>query len=264
MFWAIFGMIWFVGSIFSHEKVNGEILGYYASNFNSIGDYMDVYHYGGRYSGRSEKDDIIKELGKEIKEYGYESVIGVMLLHKHFDIFSNEMIVELIDDSKQESISQPMAIDDYNANDDIIPYRFKLALNGDLIPLEFMMLSQNMKDYDVIKERYDILIKNETSMFLEHFASVLETNNLRDIFGIALINHDSMAVYNGTMETSDTHQRILTVKPKGDEIDESGRKSVQDVKSEVFWTFSASTKRNPRLRSFWCGHSCSHSCGGHD
>ena len=75
----------------------------------------------------------ISKLGEVIKKFNL-NFAGVALLHKHFDITEDEVLVENEADSTSEVYPKPVA--DYEEGS-LTPYMWKVTETGKLAPLEF-------------------------------------------------------------------------------------------------------------------------------
>jgi hypothetical protein len=62
---------------------------------------------------RTEADNpLFNELAEVLKKYGAESRFGITLLHKHFDISKDEMLLEYTDEAARIQTIQVQKIDD--------------------------------------------------------------------------------------------------------------------------------------------------------
>lgn len=77
--------------------------------------------------------DSIEILGDIIVKHGLHNDIGIVLLHRHFDITEDEILVEQVD-SKQ-SVTQPILIAD--ADPSVIPHSFMMTSTFKWAPYEF-------------------------------------------------------------------------------------------------------------------------------
>ena len=88
------------------------------------------------YTAREEWEktkDSIEILGDIIVKHGLNNDVGIVLLHRHFDITEDEILVEQVD-SKQ-SVTQPILIADADPN--VIPHSFMLLPTSKWAPYEF-------------------------------------------------------------------------------------------------------------------------------
>jgi hypothetical protein len=160
------------------------------------------------YLGHSR--DYVTELGDVICHYGLHDVVGVTLLHKHFEIADDEIVVrEFVDNL---SYMTPWNVD---ALPRVLPYLWKAEVDGRHVryfPLEFCEYPPE-KQAEV--ERELNRLKGCTA-FLAAFAATLDDLGLREIFGLAhLRSRDGLVLGNGEtlLETTDEERRILTLRP---------------------------------------------------
>ena len=93
----------------------------------------------------------IDELGNIIVLHGFELEVGVCLLHKHFDLNNDEILLETIHDntSKVSPVSRSAI------QDDILAYMWKMNKNKTWSPLEFAYSTQQMRN------SFEKVMKNE-------------------------------------------------------------------------------------------------------
>jgi hypothetical protein len=84
---------------------------------------------------------VIDELGKVITTNGLEATVGVCLLHKHFDIGSDEVLLETV----RGNTSKLSPIVRAGIQDKIIPYMWKMNKNMCWSPLEFVYSTNEMQ-----------------------------------------------------------------------------------------------------------------------
>lgn len=151
-------------------------------------------------------NDSIRDLGVILSKYRMHDIVGVSLLHKHFDIFSEEVIVRTFEKSNK-AIMKPFYWKDCSAN--VFPYLWK-CISDELgvawYPLEFIVLENNFCP------ELDILSYSEA--FLIELGEELIKNNLQDIFGIVgLYSRSSFSVLDDetVVETTDEVNRVLTL-----------------------------------------------------
>ena len=76
----------------------------FAQNVNSLGNIDDI-------DGRLPNDDVIfAEVREVLRRHGVERKYGLTLLHKHFDIEEDEVMVEFTDIVGRTQISKPVKV----------------------------------------------------------------------------------------------------------------------------------------------------------
>jgi len=183
---------------------------YDPSSFSTLNDFPDVYHY-------SEEKDFIDNALTIVDDNGLAGVVSVALLHRHFQLADNEMLVEI------QNVNQS-DIKVYNRDDDVsknaLPYMFKVVCDSHsketfLQPLEFVNFGDNVHAFDELTK--DIKAVYSNHVFLSTFYEHLVSRNFTNVFGITLNHRNNLKHANinsrGTTESSDIDHRILTVVP---------------------------------------------------
>ena len=193
----------------------------------------------------------ISAIGQVICSFEMEDNVAVNLLHKHFEIDSDELCVREFADDK--AFIKPYKIAEQLG---VLPYLWTLAegqFGRGFYPLEFVTVS----DDEWRKEALFIIESmNRKEGFLESIASKLEELKLFELFGIAALFSrrpfeldDDASV----LETSDESNRILTLRP------ERNTEIKSSETTQTLWTFNAQPKRNVSGRSI-CGSHCISHC----
>lgn len=157
------------------------------------------------------KEEDITNLGEIIKKHDMGKIVGVSLLHKHFNLFEDEKLVRKYQ-SKKFKIAPEFG------NEKITPYAFAFAKTKKdqqvtLYPVEFIEL---MESTEVYKENLNKL--NEKHDFSREFKNYLLERNIQEIFGISFLPYHLIKLNNDEMllETHDdasTDERALKIEP---------------------------------------------------
>lgn len=193
----------------------------------------------------------IEHIGKIFLKHKKEKQIGVCLLHKHFNLFKNELLVRSFNDN-QINISPKI-----NHESKVIPYMWQFSKSSamsslNLYPVEFLEVNGNTKNF---KEKQQEVLSDE--VFLNELGAHLEKNKLDDIFGFSLIPHELFEILDGEAlyETDNHEERILTIRPVKKE-------SMQGTKTtQTLWIFSNGPKS--ALECNHCNVHCAVHCGVH-
>ena len=195
----------------SSQSSNYLLHDYDPSHFSNLYDFPDVYHFS------TQEKPFIDDALTIVKEQRLSGVVSVALLHRHFQLSANEMLVE-VQAANQSDISV------YDRNTEVaknsLPYMFKVVFDditseAFLQPLEFVNFGNNAAAINRLNEDINAVLQNPTflSMFYQH----LSTHNFTNIFGITLNHRSNLKVehsrHRGTTETSSVHERKLTVRP---------------------------------------------------
>ncbi|WP_214367836.1 hypothetical protein [Pseudonocardia sp. H11422] len=154
--------------------------------------------------------DYVAELGDVICRHGLHDVVGVTLLHKHFEISDDELVVrEFVDNV---SYMKPWNIEELPR---LLPYLWKAEVTGgraDYFPLEFCEYPAQIRS----EVEQDLQRLRDSSAFLAAFAAKLDELGLGEVFGLVhLRSRDGLVLAAGEtlLETTDEERRILTLRP---------------------------------------------------
>ena len=218
--------------------------------FNKVHDFNTVYML-------SHNNETINALGAVINKYHVEDYVNLQLLHTHFKLNQDEIIVERMD--AKETWTHPYNINTIDV-DRIIPYLFQVTGDGLIIPLEFVADSKYHSHTKMINA-IDIVFGNQP--FLNEFAQVLDDFNVTDIFGIGIVhrNHINHDLNGETTESSNSVDRWYWVRS-------GSNNSINDSPPTNVPLFTeqndiAVVDENHPVQGFCGVHSCAHSCG-HD
>jgi len=202
----------------------------------------------------------LQTLGSVICRHDLEDVVGISLLHKHFDISQKELLVKEF--VGNEAYTKPQVLTEQQT---VTPYMWKL--NRDEIkggfgyyPLEFVRPSKQAKR---AQETASIVVN--AKQFLNEMADTMLQLDLQEIFGIATLHNDSaLSVKHDEFlsETTDYENRTLRIRP------EPKNESNRAKSTETLWRFTSS--KDTGIPLIGCDVSCTGkvaamhcSCGSH-
>ena len=196
----------------------------------------------------------ITQLGDIICNYDMEQYLAVNLLHKHFEITNDELVVrEFVGDT---AYMKPGKIEEYNT---VVPYLWKLAdgrKGKGFYPLEFIAIT----DSNWMNQSHSIIETiNQKEDFLDSLAAKLEELGLVELFGIAALFSRKPFVLDektSLLETTDEANRVLTLKP----APKSEIKSTDTT--QTLWIFTPPPDKQLSPESQCVGHCISH-CHNH-
>lgn len=165
--------------------------------------FNELPHFNKAKTRVGDLAESINRLGAVIKKYNLQYA-GVALLHKHFDITDEEILVENETDTKSEL--SPTSTKMYEEGT-LNSYMWKVTGNGKFAPLEFTA----SRDEKIIN-RIDEIRKN--SEFLQEFGSLVRELKMDNFLGLTVFHRDHVSAVDGsTQELSDEVNRTLVVIP---------------------------------------------------
>ena len=171
----------------------------------------------------------IIELGDLICHFDMQDHVGVSLLHKHYGIHENELVVRrFVDDVAYMSPALIQGVGE------VIPYVWKAEVadgHASYYPLEFCQYPDESREAALT----EIALLAGAEGFLAEFAHRLTQLNLISVLGLmtASCSKGLMAKPGETLlETTDEEARVLTLRPVP-EAEVEGMESTQ-----TFWMFS--------------------------
>ena len=240
-------------SIFhSKSSVDAHLMPYSAQDFNDVHDFMDVYKW-------SYQSSIIQRLGAVMKKYGVSKYLNLQLLHTHFKIHKNEIIVEKL--THNESITKPVFVKSVNMGS-LIPYLFKFTRNGNAIPLEFVEDSEFAKYHTTMTIINSTIGDNSTS-FVKEFVQTLIHLNVIDIFGLGVPHRDHIGRPFGghTTENSNSDERWYCVFGTHGKTQQSVTPvSACAHQCSHHCNATSHVEKQQSTPVNACAHSCSHHC----
>jgi hypothetical protein len=166
----------------------------------------------------------IGDLGGVIIDHQLHHIFGVSLLHKHFDLHPDEILVRNIDIARRTAHSGPVS-----RHAEAVPYLWKALRDSGgrlrFAPLEFV------RSRDVLSYEVDL---TQHASFLTAISRALADRDLLDVFGISTTNIRNIPLRPDELmvETTDSEKRKLTITP-------ASRADVKiDELTETFWTFT--------------------------
>jgi len=176
-----------------------------------------------------ERQENLAELGNIICSHHLHEIVGIGLLHKHFDLEPGERLVEEF--VGNSSYIKPCSEEECS---DSIPYLWKaeLAPGGDdwrYYPLEFANCSSAG-----VAQKAEAVMSNRD--FLLEMTAKLDELELANTFGLALFHREAMKLDEGEIlvEMTDEQNRILTCAPVAVE------QMAQETLTQTLWQFSPS------------------------
>jgi hypothetical protein len=198
---------------------------------------------------------LIREFGDLIRAYQLENHISLCLLHKHFDIADDELVLREFCDNT--AYMRPKKVCEATNS---IPYLWKIwtgTSGKGYYPLEFVDLPDQFR----VRGIEEIEVVRTSTELLSDFAAKLEELQLVEVFGIAascsrlpFVIEEGMSL----VETSDEENRLLTLQPSPSSVARADPDSIQTL-----WLFN-NQGGNPRgfLKADCVSHCISH-CHGH-
>eukprot|EP00486_Rosalina_sp_Unknown_P010595 CAMPEP_0201583704 /NCGR_PEP_ID=MMETSP0190_2-20130828/101422_1 /ASSEMBLY_ACC=CAM_ASM_000263 /TAXON_ID=37353 /ORGANISM="Rosalina sp." /LENGTH=252 /DNA_ID=CAMNT_0048026097 /DNA_START=8 /DNA_END=767 /DNA_ORIENTATION=+ len=202
---------------------------YSTSIYNELPDFYDTSHNG------IMRHKEIKSLGQIFIDYDVYEDFGLTLLHKHFDLDTNEMIVETIYDNVSISSPIPIPVSNSTADEDMFGHRYAF-INHNWVPVEFSVYSEGNPN---IMQRHDKLAESDT--FLLELGAKLTQMNLKDVFGVGIQTRDHFgSCSEGTVET-EIGSRALMVTSQNNMNPEFGKFDGLNscgFEAPAFWAFT--------------------------
>lgn len=164
------------------------------SVYAGIQDIMDVAHFSDAEDGT-----LMDALGEVLCRYGVADILGIALLHTHFPLNDDEILVEGI--YPDHVISQPFQLQAIAAH--VTPMTWRLVDDSKPVPLHWRV------DADPHVERVQTFLRSSA---VQELRSLLGNNVER--FGLIRISAFEQELNNlSLLEESDTENRILLSKP---------------------------------------------------
>jgi hypothetical protein len=200
----------------------------------------------------------ITNLGDVFVNHQMHNIFGVSLLHKHFDLHYDEILVRTIDVRRRVAYSRPAS-----RHTEAVPYLWRALRGPDgrlrFAPLEFVR-SADVRGFHVV----DL---TQHASFLTAVAGALAERDLLDVFGISTMNIRKISLGPDELmvETTDSEKRRLTITPVH-------RSEIATTEvTETFWTFSPGVLVDIGgiLKCTWehctghCQSHCISHCSGH-
>jgi hypothetical protein len=214
---------------------------------------LNEFHFAREHL--AEKRESLAELGDVICLHGLHDRIGVSLLHKHFEIADNEILVrEFV---RNVSYITPREVDRLSSP---LPYLWKAEISGGraaYYPLEFCEYPDHVRP----EAARDVDVLRGSPAFLTAFANTLADLGLIEIFGIMnLRSREGLILERGEtlLETTDEERRVLTLR--------AARTSelVGLETTQTLWIYSPAPSRvGAVIRGAVCAVHCAGHCLAH-
>ena len=239
--------VFLISLVLTCEPVNdqmyidgGLLIPYDFAEYNRLPDFLDVLTVPSEV-------ETINKLGQVIQDFGLADSFGVALLHKHFDLREEEMVMEIIGDNVSTSRVES---DYYLSSKMALPHFFRFNRQGQMIPLEFFAYKYynplNEKSASARRDyicRYNRLLQSYD--FLSNFTIALLESNAIDKFGLMIRHRDEVSSLDPkrrTVESSSDDERVLRVKPFIQQTAQERLENEQSKKKgkniQTYWTFS--------------------------
>jgi hypothetical protein len=193
----------------------------------------------------------IDRLGRVIIKHGLHETLGVSLLHKHFPMLCDEVLVRHYDFAARKITMTPKRL---RPGDNVIPYLWRATTNGSswqFYPLEFVEAqTEGVRSLDL----------TESPEFLVAMAEQLAARHVMDVFGLAVPDIQLIRRSDDELlvETTDSEKRILTVTPEP-----RGDVRLEEL-TETLWTFEPEWDCNHVEGLLACtGAHCDSHCQSH-
>lgn len=224
-----------------------QILPYDPQVFTSLSDFFDA---------RDDLADLqagIDSLGAVITAHGLHDAVGVTLLHKHFDLAPDEIVVRRFQDDRLATMTA-----EREDSAGLFPYVWRLAEGGGgrgFYPLEFCATTERR---DARSARAQLAHLGGASAFLDDFAAALERRGLVQAFGLSGLHAREpfrLAAGDTLLELSNERDRILTLEKRSQAF-------VRGVggTTQTLWVFRPDAEA---AAAATCASHCYGHCNGH-
>lgn len=170
-----------------------ELLPYSATHFNQLPGIMESAKQLDKI-GASES--LFRQIGEVFLKYQVQSILGVALLHQHFDLEEREVLVNI------GNVAVPW---DNQKLESVQPSSWRFTKDG-LMPYEFTYKGT------------EIAMDNRIREFLSEYKTVLENTDLKNVLGLCTLDGVNSASVTPTMEFTSGRANItlpFDVNPSG-------------------------------------------------
>lgn len=188
--------------------------------------YKDLPTFESAQRSLEERGAALTELGEVILKHGMESVVGVSLLHKHFDTRRDERMVRSLRPEGLTSSAQ-------RNKKHFVPWNWRLYTIGETIafvPVEFL----DPSSFSLAAVEQSAAAKANPA-FLRDYADVLKKRYLGDVFGLATRN-----IITELQADTSTHivaERPSPIRDRASIFDIIPRSTDDSEDGVAFWTF---------------------------
>jgi len=223
--------LWWILLVFVVSEAT--LLDYSPQFYNDLLDYAKARPF-------AFDDDTIDQLGSLFLQHQVNDKFGLCLLHNHFHIHPDEMMVEIV--FNDTSRTDPRPLSELNMTH-IQPSMMALTETGDRIPLEY--LDVNLSSFGAFQETIKGVLSSNQNFdnFFKALAEKLIQLNRLNIFGVCIRHRDSITSMDPThssLETNHPRERWLKLHPM---IYHSDKKEIIQNKwrkgeaSATYWSF---------------------------
>jgi hypothetical protein len=193
----------------------------------------------------AEEETKIPHLGDVICRHNLHQQVGISLLHKHFEMSHDEMLVERF--TGDRSFAVPL-----KRNEGIcaVPYMWKAVRHLEseswiFYPLEFVECSDD--------ESFKTVTQNEA--FFADIAGALSSLGVADVFGVSLLHREAIRLAEGDtiLETSNGRERRLNFQGVSKE-----KLSTELDLTRTLWAFNSSDGYTCNRHDDCGRHGCAH------
>jgi hypothetical protein len=132
----------------------------------------------------------VDAIGRIICGHGLNTLLGVSLLHKHFDLRDDEELVGGI--QRGHWCSQPASV----SPSTLVPMSWKLQYNEDIAP-GWRAIEYFTPTADLVRKVEAADYVSRDSAFWADVSEYIASNSLQDTFGVALLDHTTMPLQPG-------------------------------------------------------------------
>ena len=225
-------------------QVHVPLASYTVAAFNALPEF------GVAKASYPDKRRVLDRFADIIREHCAEQYLGAALIHKHYPLHEEELMVEEI--KRDGSLLAPRR--GVRASD-IVPYLWHLTVLGGSMywtPVEFVIAETIPSDVRAFSESLPT-----RATLLSDLAVTLASNDAQNTFGLALLHRQAIDFDRAEqilLESPGPTDRSLVVKPVDPDVKESGDWT------QTYWHFDLNAKR--QIAS--CNdHGCAGYCSKH-
>eukprot|EP00542_Grammatophora_oceanica_P021435 CAMPEP_0194046134 /NCGR_PEP_ID=MMETSP0009_2-20130614/19735_1 /TAXON_ID=210454 /ORGANISM="Grammatophora oceanica, Strain CCMP 410" /LENGTH=295 /DNA_ID=CAMNT_0038691301 /DNA_START=70 /DNA_END=956 /DNA_ORIENTATION=+ len=190
------------------------VLPFSVEAFNQVSDYFDVRKYGDRDKKLYDMLETVNAFGSLFCEHNMETIAGLSLSHRHFDLKEGELKVA-IQESDQLLRIKATPTHAIPAGAKVLPYLFQPIKDDDgvvrLVPLEYV-IHKDPKHIKALEREIKAICD---PAFLHNFWNLGESQGVQGLYGIFLQSRHFLRYSSkkeGTVEGTGDGDRSLEVK----------------------------------------------------
>ena len=180
-------------------------------------------------------------------KHGMEVNVGVAMLHKHFPLSADEILVEQPCDDK--SFVRPVNLSETDVSK-LLPYMFKVRETSSgfvLVPLEFAPM-------ELVDNATLVSLANNTA-FINEFGKLIKDNGALNVVGLTVLHRDHIARVDGsTVEFTDHGSRELLIVPSSKALDHEAKVGKHSFTTKTVWTFGSREGEDVCHHCVHCSH----------